>query len=119
MDRQLRLELDDAPARRGQLGQLRRRYPRQLATIDLVLPPPAVDRLVGDLEQPSHVLDRPAGAHQLQRAAAELRRVPLRHHDLPIYPPGRPESRKPTPRNRGRTTCGLSWLGVPTARSAP
>jgi hypothetical protein len=50
MHLRLRLELTDPPASLPQFLSLRRAQPRQLAPIDQLLPPPAVDRLVTDLE---------------------------------------------------------------------
>ena len=55
---QLGLQRPDPQPGRLQLLQLRRSETRRLAPIDLLLPPPRVDRLVADLQQPRDLRDR-------------------------------------------------------------
>src|SRR5579883_1494399 len=80
MHLQLRLELLDPPASRPQLLPLLRAQPRQLAPINQLLPPPAIDRLVADLQQPRDLPHRPPGRDQIQRPPTKLSRIPLPTH---------------------------------------
>ena len=85
--------------------------PRQLTTVDLLLPPPAVDRLIADLEQPRHLRDRLAGRDQIQRPPAELRRIPLRPSRPPDHLVGRP-SLETGPHGTGATALSRSRAGA-------
>ncbi len=78
--RQLRLKRPNPQPGRAQLLTLRRAQPRQLTTIDLILPPPAVDRLIAHLKQPRDLSDRLPCSDQIQRPPTELRRAPLPSH---------------------------------------
>src|SRR5207249_1550802 len=74
------LERPDPQPRRPQLLTLRRAQPRQLTPVDLLLPPPAVDRLVADLQQPRDLSDRLPRRDQIKRSPAKLRRIALPSH---------------------------------------
>ncbi len=64
--RQLRLELPDPQPRRTQLLTLHRAKAGQLAAVNQLLPPPRVDRLIADFEQPRDLGDRLARCHQIE-----------------------------------------------------
>src|SRR5436190_18671536 len=87
MHGELRLQLADPPPRHAQLLSLLRAQPRQLALVNQLLPPPAVDRLVAHLEQPRDLPHRLARRDQIQRPPT-LRRVPLPCHATSLR--GRP-----------------------------
>src|SRR6266508_5495784 len=91
MHRELGLELLDPTSRCAQLLALARAQPRQLAAIDQLLTPPAVDRLIADLEQERNLGDCLTRRDQIERPPTELRRIPLRAiRDLPNHRRGRP-----------------------------
>src|SRR5215210_3664903 len=77
MHRQLRLKHANPQPSRAQLLTLRRAQPRQLPLVDLLVPPPRVDRLVADLQQPRDVGNRLPRRDQIERPPTELRRIPL------------------------------------------
>src|SRR5439155_26724785 len=110
--RQLGLERPDPQPGRSQLLTLGRAQTRQLAAVDLLLPPPAVDRLVADLQQPRHLGDRLPRRNQIERSPTELRRIPLPSHTTSLSRP--PESRNRTLRNRVHGILTLGQLSGST-----
>jgi hypothetical protein len=77
---QLGLQLGDAALGRGQLGLLRARQAGFQATVDAVLAPPGVDRLIADAQRLGDLGDRSAGLDQVQDPAAELGWIPASSH---------------------------------------
>src|SRR6266545_6409511 len=101
MHRELGLELLDPTSRCAQLLALARAQPRQLAAIDQLLTPPAVDQLIADLEQERNLGDCLTRRDQIERPPTELRRIPLPCHTRPPESSSRsPDSRNRTLRNR-------------------
>ena len=74
MDRELGFQLSDAPARRHQLDALDGRQPGLESLVDVVLPPPAVHRLVADAEIPGDIAHAAASGDEVKDMLAELRR---------------------------------------------
>lgn len=82
--RQLSLQLGDPPLGRGELGLLRRRQPRRLASVDAVLAAPGVDRLFADPEvEAASASVRPLAGPALCAG------TPADTHDVPRGPPSR------------------------------
>jgi hypothetical protein len=75
MHRQLRLELPDPLARRDQLSLLRRGQTHLEPTVDAVLAPPRVDRLVADPQIVGDLSDLAPSLDQIEHTTPKLRRV--------------------------------------------
>src|SRR4051812_8328215 len=79
-DRQLSLELGDLLLRLRQLGVLRSAQARLETPVDPVLTPPAIDRLVTDLEIVRDAGDALAVREQIEDLASKLCRVAPSSH---------------------------------------
>src|SRR6266511_5011585 len=91
MHRELGLELLDPTSRCAQLLALARAQPRQLAAIDQLLTPPAVDRLIADLEQARNLGDCLTAATRSSARRRNSAGYPFRAiRDLPNHRRGRP-----------------------------
>src|SRR5690606_1714201 len=102
--RQLVLQLDDPPASSLQLGVLDRGQSGCLTSVDLILFPPCVDRLSGQIEILGDRCHRSPGSDQVENSATELRRISPRHVRPSSTGQGTPDSNIPTPENPGNIT---------------
>src|SRR5712691_1119210 len=80
MDSQFRLELANASTCRDELGALRRGQAAIKSAVDLVLPAPAVHRLVADTQVAGDVLDAASGRDEVQNPLTKLRGVTAFSH---------------------------------------
>src|SRR6266566_750901 len=80
MDSELSLELPNAATSRDELGALRRGQAALESAVDLVLPAPAVHRLVADTQVVGDVLDAASGRDKVQHPLTKLRGVTASSH---------------------------------------
>jgi hypothetical protein len=76
MHGQLGFQLADPTLGRSKLSLLQRPQPGFEPTVDLLLPAPAVDRLLTDPEVTCHVRDLPPRGQQVDDPPPELCRIP-------------------------------------------
>jgi hypothetical protein len=100
---QLGLQLGDAALRRGKFGLLGAGQAGYQATVDAVLPPPCVDRLVADPQVSRDVGHRPTRLDQIHHLAPELRRIATPSHATLLQDRVAPESNNSPPENPGQT----------------
>ncbi len=117
MHGELGFEVSDALASCDKLCLLGRRQPGLETTVDAVLAPPRVDRLVADAQVLGDLGDLAAGVDQVEHTTPELGRVATPSHAVPPVRTAASHPSYATPRNPRRTISPTAGSGCHCKRS--